>query len=128
MEQVSYSVSFKSAMICPRSGHVLACSRLSDSGEDAKEKGTRKVAQFPPVYFPLRSFSIQRAELSRSLEQARHVLNENPSNPRMLIFTNICKTVYVLHTLQEKQREIKELCRKLEEAEKSLKETEDKFV
>ena len=70
MEHVSSSVSFKSAMICPRSGHVP---------------------------------------------------NENPSNHRMLI-------VYVLHTLQEKQREIKELCRKLEEAEKSLKETEDKFV
>lgn len=57
-----------------------------------------------------------------------HVLNENPSNHKVLIFTNICKIVYVLHTLQEKQREIKELCRKLEEAEKSLKETEDKFV
>ena len=54
--------------------------------------------------------------------------NENPSNHRTLIFTNICKTVYVLPTLQEKQRELKELCRKLEEAEKSLKETEDKFV
>ena len=73
----SYSVSFKSAMICPRSGHVL---------------------------------------------------NENSFNDRMLIFTDIFKTVYALHTLQEKQREIKELCRKLEEAEKSFKETEDKFV
>jgi len=28
----------------------LACSRLSDSGEDAKEKGTR-FPQFPPVFF-----------------------------------------------------------------------------
>lgn len=30
--------------------------------------------------------------------------------------------------LEEKQRDMKELCQKLEEAEKSLKETEDKFV
>ena len=29
---------------------------------------------------------------------------------------------------QEKQREIKGLCKKLEEAERSLKEVEDKFV
>ena len=38
----------------------IACSRLSNSGEDAKEKGTRKVggagksprsSQFPPVLF-----------------------------------------------------------------------------
>ena len=36
-----------------------ACSRLSDSEEDAKEKGTRKV----------RAFSIQRTRLSRNLEQ-----------------------------------------------------------
>ena len=37
-------------------GTMVACSRLSDSGEDAKEKGTRKVGgagspQFPPVLF-----------------------------------------------------------------------------
>ena len=46
----------RSFLVC-----VLACSRLSDSGEDAKVKGTRKV---------VRAFSIQRAQLSRSLEQA----------------------------------------------------------
>ena len=63
-------------------GVVLACSRLSDSGEDAKVKGTRKVRwrgekgeapslpSFLPFYFRLRAFSIQRAQLSRSLEQA----------------------------------------------------------
>ena len=39
----------------------LACSRLSDSGEDAKEKG----------HFCVCAFSIQRTRLSRSLEQAR---------------------------------------------------------
>ena len=52
----------------------LACSRLSDSAEDAKVKGTRKVApslpSFLPFYFRLRAFSTQRAQLSRSLEQA----------------------------------------------------------
>ena len=42
----------------------VACSRLSDSGEDAKGKGTRK------VYFRVGAFSIQRTRLSRSLEQA----------------------------------------------------------
>ena len=42
----------------------VACSRLSDSGEDAKEKGTRK------VYFRVCAFSIQRTRLSQSLEQA----------------------------------------------------------
>ena len=58
---------------------ALACSRLSDSGEDTKVKGTRKVYeakkrkrkgeracshQFPPVLFSFSRF------LSRSLEQA----------------------------------------------------------
>ena len=48
----------------------IACSRLSDRGEDAKVKGTRKVGgaeksgkrkgQFPPVFFYVRAFSIQR--------------------------------------------------------------------
>ena len=62
-------------------GVVLACSRLSDSGEDAKVKGTRKVRwrgekgeapslpSFLPFYFRLRAFSIQRAQLSRTLEK-----------------------------------------------------------
>ena len=54
----------------------LACSRLSDSGEDAKLKGTRKVGgakkrkSFLPFYFRLHAFLIQRARLSWSLEQA----------------------------------------------------------
>ena len=38
-------------------GKTLACSRLSDSGEDAKIKGTRRVL---PFYFCVRTFSIQR--------------------------------------------------------------------
>ena len=42
----------------------VACSRLSDSGENAKEKGKRK------VYFGVCAFSIQRTRLSQSLEQA----------------------------------------------------------
>ena len=46
----------------------LACSRLSDSGEDAKEKGTRKVSG--AFYFRVCAFSIQRTRLSRSLEHA----------------------------------------------------------
>ena len=63
----------------------VACSRLSDSGEDAKVKGTRKVAgagkckkeaaafplpSFLPFYFRVRTFSIKRTPLSRNLEQA----------------------------------------------------------
>ena len=65
-------------------GWGVACSRLSDSGEDAKEKGTRKVGgagkrKRPPLlspvsspfYFRVCAFSIQRTRLSRSLEQAR---------------------------------------------------------
>ena len=67
----------------------LACSRLSDSGEDVKLKGTRKVdwagkrkmegvessaapplPSFLPFYLRVRAFSIQRTRLSRSLEQA----------------------------------------------------------
>ena len=43
----------------------VACSRLSDSGEDAKEKGTRKVGKkkkgresFLPFYFRVSAFSI----------------------------------------------------------------------
>ena len=55
----------------------LACSRLSDSGEDAKEKGTRKVGgaektvlpSFLPFYFRFCAFTIQRTRLSQSLEQ-----------------------------------------------------------
>ena len=66
--------------------HRIACSRVSDSGEDAKEKGTRKVSgagksrkgkraasalpSFLPFYFRVCAFSIQRTRLSRSLEQA----------------------------------------------------------
>ena len=49
-----------------KTSFLMACSRLSDSGEDAKEKGTRKV----PFYFRVCAFSIQRTRLSRSLQQA----------------------------------------------------------
>ena len=54
----------------------VASSRLSDSAEDAKVKGTRKVCgrgkgkSFLPFYFRVRAFSIQGARLSRSLRQA----------------------------------------------------------
>ena len=44
----------------------VACSRLSDNAEDAKEKGTRDVL----YYFRVCAFSIQRTRLSRSLEKA----------------------------------------------------------
>ena len=68
---------------------VIACPRLSDSGEDAKVKGTRKVGgsekrkrkktapslpSFLPFYFRLRAFAIQRALLFRSLEQASSIM------------------------------------------------------
>ena len=72
---------------------ILACSRLSDSGEDGKVKGARKVggggggekgkkeAAFPlpsllPFYFRVSAFSIQLTRTTRSLEQAniRHIL------------------------------------------------------
>ena len=59
-------------------------SRLSDSGEEVKVKGTRKVGgmgkrekeapalpSFLPFYFCVRAFSIQRPRLSKSLEQAK---------------------------------------------------------
>ena len=64
----------------------LACSRLSDSGEDAKVKGTRKVGgagkkggkkekeaasplpSFLPFYFRVSAFSIQLTRPTRSLE------------------------------------------------------------
>ena len=68
----------------------IACSRLSDSGEGPKEWGRRESVgcakmgagrekvkrkpppspQFPPVFLRVRAFSIPRARLSRSLEQA----------------------------------------------------------
>ena len=60
----------------------VACSRLSDSGEDAKEKGTRK------VYFRVCAFSIQRTRLSRSPEQAMSsvkVLSPKVKNRRIVI-------------------------------------------
>ena len=60
----------------------VACSRLSDSGENAKEKGKRK------VYFRVCAFSIQRTRLSRSLEQAMSsvkVLSRKVKNRRIVI-------------------------------------------
>ena len=72
---------------------ILACSSLSDSGEDGKVKGGRKVgggeggggrkkeAAFPlpsllPFYFRVSAFSIQLARTTQSLEQANiaHIL------------------------------------------------------
>lgn len=38
------------------------------------------------------------------------------------------KFMIIITIIQEKQREMKEICQKLEETERSLKETEDKFV
>ena len=47
----------------------LAFSRLSDSGEDAKVKGTRKVGGAGKGKKKgVHAFSIQRTQLSRSLE------------------------------------------------------------
>ena len=84
---------------------TLACSRLSDSGEDAKVKGTRKVGgagkkgkkegKAPPLpslfpfYFRVRSFSIQRTRQSRSPEQAMTTLDPRPKTPLNLIFVVI---------------------------------------
>ena len=72
-------------------GVVLACSRLSDSGADAKVKGTRKVGgakKGKPLLSSVSSrftfvFALSQfrgAQLSRSLEQAR-VLSPGSSNP-----------------------------------------------
>ena len=36
--------------------------------------------------------------------------------------------IIIITIIQEKQREMKEISQKLEETERSLKETEDKFV
>ena len=63
-----FQMSYRTSQYCP------ACSRLSDSGEDAKVKGTRKVGSFLSFYFRLRAFLIQRARLSRSQEQAEYCL------------------------------------------------------
>jgi len=63
---------------------VVACSRLSDSGEGAKEKGARKAEWGgPPLLSPVSprffffflvcAFSIPRTRLSRCLEQASSV-------------------------------------------------------
>ena len=65
-------------------GRKTSSSRLSDSGEEAKVKGTRKVGgmrkrekeapalpSFLPFYFRVRAFSIQRPRLFKSLEQAK---------------------------------------------------------
>ena len=73
---------------------ILACSRLSDSGEDGKVKGGRKVGggkgggggergggkgsrlSSPQFYFRVSALSIQLTRTTRSLEQAniRHIL------------------------------------------------------
>ena len=72
---------------------------LSDSGEDAKVKGTRKVDGagekgtvpslpiFLPFYFCVRAFSIQWARLSRSLEQA--TLNITPKSLARCLFVSV---------------------------------------
>ena len=78
-----------------RGGHILlnklksmilvfhkACSRLSDSEEDAKEKGTRKV----------RAFSIQRTGLSRNLEQQNLGQSGSTKIPDRLGFSRHMKT------------------------------------
>ena len=62
--------------------YCLACFRLSDSGEDAKVKGTRNVGSFLSFYFRLRAFLIQRARLSRSQEQAEILLGKYCLEPR----------------------------------------------
>ena len=48
---------------------LVACSRLSDSGR-SESKRKAKNCSFLPFYFRVRAFSIQRARLSRSVEQA----------------------------------------------------------
>ena len=48
---------------------LVACSRLSDSGR-SESKRKAKNCSFLPFYFRVRAFSIQRALLSRSVEQA----------------------------------------------------------
>ena len=62
--------------------HVLGSQIV---GEDAKEKGTRKVGpplpSFLPCYFRVCAYSIQRTRLSRSLEQANQDLAKNSNWP-----------------------------------------------
>ena len=58
--------------------HPSHCSRLLESGEDAKVKGTRKVGGArkrggKKEEGRNRAFSIQRTRLSRSLEQAMNI-------------------------------------------------------
>ena len=73
---------------------TVACSRLSDSGKDAKEKAREKLAgrekgreressaapalpSFLPFHFRVCAFSIQRTRLSRSLKQATRTPDKN---------------------------------------------------
>ena len=62
--------------------HVLGSQIV---GEDAKEKGTRKVGpplpSFLPFHFRVCAYSIQRTRLSRSLEQAYQDLAKNSNWP-----------------------------------------------
>jgi len=59
----------------------LACSRLLDSGEDAKEKGTQKVggAGKRKKY---RAFSIQRTRQSRSLMKQASPYHTHKNNEK----------------------------------------------
>ena len=65
----------------------LACFRLSVSGEEAKVKGTRKV----------HAFSIQRARLSRSLEQATLSLSHVTLTVYFLVmfYLTICSVILI---------------------------------
>ena len=82
-------------------------------GENAKVKGTRKVSEagkrknkggsaasalpsFLPLYFRVRTFSVQRTRLSRSLEQASEGITSdsmlttvNPESDAHLSFVNV---------------------------------------
>ena len=57
----------------------ITCSRISFSGEEAKEKGRRKVAlpSFLPFYFHVCAFSIQQTRLSQSLQQDIKYMEKN---------------------------------------------------
>ena len=63
---------------------AIACSRLSDSGEEAKVKGTRYLGG--AFYFRVRAFSVQQTGPSRTLEQAIRAMHSSCSP---------CRTRYV---------------------------------
>ena len=79
------------------SQYALACSRLSGIGDNAWMKGARNikgggVGSFLSYYFRVRTFSVSRTQLSRSLEQGKrgwYFWNEREINWRIREYSRL---------------------------------------